>query len=351
MFHPWSAALVVAAALPATITAGDDVATTVTDTTKLIPCPMEMEIHHKIIGDLGCPSVFDAMKTVCDINPVQKNVEIIADGRCNFNNELSYYRVKCNVNTAEGELQFSASNCENPDCTSCDTLYDGNVISGQGDRYIQLDQLYDPNTRCYGIEESISGRCVGIPYAFAFSGSCAENCTAAPTTSPTVSLVPTISAAPTAKSTPKPTRGPDVCDWYLEVVRGSDSYIACSGDEESESKVIADGKCNENSDIGYYKAFCKPGRGIEFVAVHCSNSDCTGCGGGNGDFMKSGEMYLSYQCNEVGEKGDPNRIGFELAGTCSRSDNCATSDASQGPLKTEMFFGTLLSVVIALSIV
>ena len=185
--------------------------------------------------------------------------------------------------------------------------------------------------------------------------SAAPTATAAPTTSPTVSLVPTISAAPTAKSTPKPTRGPEVCDWDLEIVRGSDSYIACSGDEESESKVITDGKCNQNSDIGYYKAFCEPGRGVEFVAVHCSNSDCTDCGGGNGAFMKSGEMYLSSQCNEVGEKGDPNRIGFKLvggrAGLCRQADNCATSDASQGSLKKEILFGTLLSVAIALSIV
>jgi len=128
---------------------------------------------------------------------------------------------------------------------------------------------------------------------------------------------------------------PDACSFQLEYYGAANSITAiCDDIIQNETNVIADGECNFDPLIGYYRAACSTNGGSKliFLDANCENgcSNCFSRDTSDNFFIESGDVY-SVGCHYIENTGVQDAIAhsFTVAGSCSSDLSCQVQSASE----------------------
>jgi hypothetical protein len=215
-----------------------------------------------------------------ECNPVFEDSvsDIIADGRCNAgpinggDGPGPFYSATCD--NAGTLLFFLSAQCSDPSCTICNTNSNSFVANNDANGW-------DVSSGdCNALDSFNSFKVLGTP-------------TRAPSPFPTVSPTvprPTgspIFPQPSPSPTPEPTESPTSsaspsasvpCDWGLDYFgEAGTTSVACRFRVPDETDIVADGSCQFNSLVNYYRAICTDiGGALTFTQAHCEQG-CINC--------------------------------------------------------------------------
>jgi len=127
----------------------------------------------------------------------------------------------------------------------------------------------------------------------------------------------------------------DACSFQIEYYGAANSRSAiCDDIIQNKTNINADGECNFDPLIGYYRAACSTDGGSKliFSNANCENG-CTNCGGrdtSDNVFIESGDGY-SIGCHYIENTNVQDAIAhsFTIAGSCSSDLSCQVKSSPE----------------------
>mmetsp|Transcript_6671 Transcript_6671/g.9421 ORF Transcript_6671/g.9421 Transcript_6671/m.9421 type:complete len:415 (-) Transcript_6671:199-1443(-) len=272
----------------------------------------------------------------CEADFAVSETDIVVDGECHNSSELGFYRAACDIVDKSSQIVFLDVYCEQDDCTNCreSDAEDHNLFLQSGNGY---------RRGCGILNHQVNEDATVFPFSYDFSGHChLPSCyryvepSAAPSTTPSEATA--VRGEEIDNSTgwqgeiSSNNNSSNTCSFNFKYY-GSTQHISgiCEYNAENETNVIADGMCNFDPLIGYYRAACSPGFGgstLIFLDANCENDNCTNCSNPERDdnvFIETGEAYkkgCNFITTEDNDGGTNVHRSFEVAGSCRSDLSC-----------------------------